>query len=138
MPIQNSPPARQNRSQARGQAALTPTPRAPLDGTPAVPQLRANLDRGPNVEGEADPGRKEEGQEDKVIFQSFQGPLSKVLVKMSEPSLLAIMQQQTQIMANSHAASFYEASRPQAFKTPSMKASEFFDGTQPFKVRSFI
>ncbi|MBW0585255.1 hypothetical protein O181_124970 [Austropuccinia psidii MF-1] len=39
----------------------------------------------------------------------------------SEPSLLAIMQQMTQTL-----------------KTPSMKAPEFFDGTQPFKVRSFI
>ncbi|MBW0480428.1 hypothetical protein O181_020143 [Austropuccinia psidii MF-1] len=41
------------RSQARPQAALTPTPRAPLYGTLAVPQLRSYLDRGPNVEGEA-------------------------------------------------------------------------------------
>ncbi|MBW0550554.1 hypothetical protein O181_090269 [Austropuccinia psidii MF-1] len=48
------------------------------------------------------------------------------------------MQQMTQIMANLQAASFSEASRPPAFKTPSMKAPEFFVGTQPFKVRSFI
>ncbi|MBW0489100.1 hypothetical protein O181_028815 [Austropuccinia psidii MF-1] len=41
-------------------------------------------------------------------------------------------------MANIQAASSSEASRPQAFKTPSMKAPEFFDGVQPFKVRSFI
>ncbi|MBW0565411.1 hypothetical protein O181_105126 [Austropuccinia psidii MF-1] len=58
MPIQHSPPARQTRSQARAQAVLTPTPRAPLDGTPAVPQLRAQLDRGPHMEGEA-PSRRE-------------------------------------------------------------------------------
>ncbi|MBW0577027.1 hypothetical protein O181_116742 [Austropuccinia psidii MF-1] len=32
MPIQHSPPARQTRSQARAQAVLTTTPRAPLDG----------------------------------------------------------------------------------------------------------
>ncbi|MBW0495441.1 hypothetical protein O181_035156 [Austropuccinia psidii MF-1] len=60
MPIQHSPPARQTRSQARDQAVLTPTPRAPLDGTPAVPQLRAQLDRGPHMVGEA-PSRKEVG-----------------------------------------------------------------------------
>ncbi|MBW0524050.1 hypothetical protein O181_063765 [Austropuccinia psidii MF-1] len=53
MPIQHSPPARQTRSQARTQAVLTPTPRAPLDGTPAVSQLRAKLDRGPTLEGAA-------------------------------------------------------------------------------------
>ncbi|MBW0567487.1 hypothetical protein O181_107202 [Austropuccinia psidii MF-1] len=55
----------------------------------------------------------------------------------SEPSLLAIMQQMTQIMANLQAASS-GSSRPPAFKTPSMKAPECFDGTQTFKVRSFL
>ncbi|MBW0523630.1 hypothetical protein O181_063345 [Austropuccinia psidii MF-1] len=54
MPIQHSPPARQTRSQA----VLTSTPRAPLYGTLAVPQLRATLDRGPILEGAA-PSRKE-------------------------------------------------------------------------------
>ncbi|MBW0519864.1 hypothetical protein O181_059579 [Austropuccinia psidii MF-1] len=58
MPLQHSPPARQIRSQARTQAVLTPTPRAPLDGTPAVSQLRDKLDRGPILEGVA-PFRKE-------------------------------------------------------------------------------
>ncbi|MBW0474546.1 hypothetical protein O181_014261 [Austropuccinia psidii MF-1] len=58
--------------------------------------------------------------------------------QQSEPSLLAIMQQMTQIMANLQAASSYESSRLPAFKTPSMKAPECFDGTQPFNVRSFI
>ncbi|MBW0572810.1 hypothetical protein O181_112525 [Austropuccinia psidii MF-1] len=57
MPIQHSPPARKTRSQARTQAVLTPTPRAPLDGTPAVSQLRAKSDRGPILKGEA-PSRK--------------------------------------------------------------------------------
>ncbi|MBW0571963.1 hypothetical protein O181_111678 [Austropuccinia psidii MF-1] len=56
----------------------------------------------------------------------------------TEPSLLAIMQKMTQIMAILQAAASYEVSRPPAFKTPSMKAPECFDGTQPFKVRSFI
>ncbi|MBW0511437.1 hypothetical protein O181_051152, partial [Austropuccinia psidii MF-1] len=37
MPIQHSPPARQTRSQAD----FTPTPTDPLEGTQAVPQLRA-------------------------------------------------------------------------------------------------
>ncbi|MBW0544049.1 hypothetical protein O181_083764, partial [Austropuccinia psidii MF-1] len=60
MPIQHSPPSRNTSSQARTQAVLTPTPRAPLDGTPAVPQLRAQLDRGPIMEGAA-LSRKEGG-----------------------------------------------------------------------------
>ncbi|MBW0565260.1 hypothetical protein O181_104975 [Austropuccinia psidii MF-1] len=56
----------------------------------------------------------------------------------SEPSLLAIIQKMNQIMANIEKASSSGASRPPAFKTPSMKAPECFDGTEPFKVRSFV
>ncbi|MBW0535259.1 hypothetical protein O181_074974 [Austropuccinia psidii MF-1] len=41
-------------------------------------------------------------------------------------------------MANLQEASASESSRTPAFKTESMKAPECFDGTQPFKVRSFI
>ncbi|MBW0496703.1 hypothetical protein O181_036418 [Austropuccinia psidii MF-1] len=53
MPIQHSPSATQTTSQARTQAVFTPIHRAPLDGTPAGSQLRANLDRGPILEGAA-------------------------------------------------------------------------------------
>ncbi|MBW0495492.1 hypothetical protein O181_035207 [Austropuccinia psidii MF-1] len=56
MPDQNSPPANNRRSQ-RHQAVLTPTARAPLDRTPSVHQLSANLDRGPPMEGAAPPRR---------------------------------------------------------------------------------
>ncbi|MBW0488698.1 hypothetical protein O181_028413 [Austropuccinia psidii MF-1] len=48
------------------------------------------------------------------------------------------MHQMTQIMSNLQASSSSESSRPPAFKAPSMKAPDCFDGTQPFKVRSFI
>ncbi|MBW0554656.1 hypothetical protein O181_094371 [Austropuccinia psidii MF-1] len=48
------------------------------------------------------------------------------------------MQKMTQIMANFQAGSSSESSRPPAFKTLFMKAPECFDGTQPFKGRSFI
>ncbi|MBW0561727.1 hypothetical protein O181_101442 [Austropuccinia psidii MF-1] len=58
IPVQHSPPARQTRSQARPQTVLTLTTRAPLDGTPAIPQLGAKLDRGLILEGAA-PSRKE-------------------------------------------------------------------------------
>ncbi|MBW0567464.1 hypothetical protein O181_107179 [Austropuccinia psidii MF-1] len=152
MPIQHSPPARQTRSQARNKAVLTPTPRAPLDGTPAVPHLRAHLDREPNVAGAAlsrkegrvprrsssfsgvvggfpgcsrttlkGPGEYGEEEEENSVeeegsdgtegvpapvgasqgtegltqSQSYQ-PVS----HQSEPSLLAIMQQMTQIKTN--------------------------------------
>ncbi|MBW0544524.1 hypothetical protein O181_084239 [Austropuccinia psidii MF-1] len=190
MPIQHSPPERQTRSQDRTQAFLTSTPRAPIEDTPEVPQLRAQLDRGPIMEGEAPSRSKGRGPRRSSSFSGvvrrFPG-LSRTSIKVpieddeeeeensveeeasvgteatpapvgapqgtgrptlaqsdqpvshqSEPSLLAIMQQMTQIMANLQAGSSSESSRPLAFKTPSMKAPEFFDGTQPFKAGSFI
>ncbi|MBW0469636.1 hypothetical protein O181_009351 [Austropuccinia psidii MF-1] len=165
MPVQHSPSAIQTGSQARAQAVLTPTPRVPLDGTPEVPQLRAQLDRGPHLEGrkraqklkflfrsngEEEENSVEEEESDGnegvpapvgesqgigglTLAQSYQ-PVS----NKSKPSFLAIMQQITQIMVNTQADSSAESSRPAAFKTPSLKAPECFDGTQPFKVRSFI
>ncbi|MBW0486279.1 hypothetical protein O181_025994 [Austropuccinia psidii MF-1] len=48
------------------------------------------------------------------------------------------MQKMTQIMANFQAASSSESSRPPAINNLCMKAPECFDGTQPFKGRSFI
>ncbi|MBW0500725.1 hypothetical protein O181_040440 [Austropuccinia psidii MF-1] len=48
------------------------------------------------------------------------------------------MQKMTQSVANLQADSSSEASRPPAFKTPSMKAPECFDGTRSFKVRTLI
>ncbi|MBW0509860.1 hypothetical protein O181_049575 [Austropuccinia psidii MF-1] len=87
------------------------------DGTEASPAPVGEFDgtRGPNL-----------AQSDQPVSHQ------------TEPSLLAIMHKMTQIMANIQAASSSEVSRPPAFKTPSMKAPECFDGTQPFKVRSFI
>ncbi|MBW0509142.1 hypothetical protein O181_048857 [Austropuccinia psidii MF-1] len=160
MPIKQSPLARQTRSQARTQAVLTPAPRAPLDGTPAVPQLRAQLDRGPCMEGAA-PSRKEgrvprisnyfsgvvgrfpgpprttfkglveDGEEEEEnsaeeeesggtehvpapvgASQGTGGPTlaqsDQSVSHQSEPSLLTIMHQLTQIMANFQEASVSE------------------------------
>ncbi|MBW0511635.1 hypothetical protein O181_051350 [Austropuccinia psidii MF-1] len=59
IPIQHSPPARKTGCQAMTQAVLTPIPRAPIYGTPEIPQLRAHLDRESIMEGE-EPSRKEE------------------------------------------------------------------------------
>ncbi|MBW0550392.1 hypothetical protein O181_090107 [Austropuccinia psidii MF-1] len=144
MPFQHSTPERKTRSQARAKSVLTPTPRPPLDGTPGVPQLRACLDRGPKMEGEA-PSRKEvrgprrsipgednvEEEENSVEEEEFDGteasppPVgtsqgnggqalaqsNQPVSHKSEPYLLGIMQQMTQIMANVQAASSSEASR---------------------------
>ncbi|MBW0493072.1 hypothetical protein O181_032787 [Austropuccinia psidii MF-1] len=163
MPVKHSPPARHRISQARAQAVLTPTPSTPPDGTPAVPQLRAQFGRRSTIQE----GRKrankikfflrkeEENSVEEEESDGTEGVPAHVgasqgtgeptpsqsnqpVSHQSEPSLLAIMQKMTQIMHNLQAASFYEALRPPAFKTPSMRAPEFFYGTQPFKFRSFI
>ncbi|MBW0507118.1 hypothetical protein O181_046833 [Austropuccinia psidii MF-1] len=166
MHVPHSSPARQARSQARAQDFLTQTPRSPLDGTPAVPQLRAQLERGPNSEGRKRAKKikfifkdnDEEEEENSVkeeesdgtegvpspfgASQGTGGPTpsqsNQPVSHQSEPSLLGIMHQITQIIANIQAASSSEALRQQAFKTLSMNAPECFDGIKPFKVRSFI
>ncbi|MBW0556104.1 hypothetical protein O181_095819 [Austropuccinia psidii MF-1] len=116
-----------------------------------LPGTSRTIFRGPGVDGEEEeensaeeeesdgtegvpaPVRASQGTEGPTLAQSNQ-PVS----HQSEPSLLAIMQQMTQMMANLQTASSSEESRPPAFKTPSMKAPECFYGTQSFKVRSFI
>ncbi|MBW0485819.1 hypothetical protein O181_025534 [Austropuccinia psidii MF-1] len=57
MPVQQSPPSKNTRSQ-RHQAALPPTARAPLEHTPSVHQLSENLDRGQPMEG-AEPSKRQ-------------------------------------------------------------------------------
>ncbi|MBW0586521.1 hypothetical protein O181_126236 [Austropuccinia psidii MF-1] len=85
------------------------------------------------TEGVPVPAEASQGTGGPTLAQSNQ-PVS----HQSEPSLLAIMQKMTHIMTNLQAASSSEGSRPPALKTPSTNAPEFFDGTQPFKVRSFL
>ncbi|MBW0478192.1 hypothetical protein O181_017907 [Austropuccinia psidii MF-1] len=184
MPIQNSPPARQTICQARAQAVFTPAPRAPLDGTPAVPQLWAQLDRGRRIEGAA-PSRKEgrgprrsnsfsrvvggfpgtartifkgpgeDGEEEEnsveeeesngteglpALVGASQGTGGPTLGQsdqhfshQSEPSLLAIMQQMTQIMANLQAASSSESSRPPASRLNLRRHQNALMGLSPSK-----
>ncbi|MBW0573059.1 hypothetical protein O181_112774 [Austropuccinia psidii MF-1] len=148
MPLQHSPPERQTRSQA----VLTPTARVPLHGTPAVPPLKAQLDRGPIKEGAAlsrkegrvprrsnyfsgvvvsfpgmsrttfrGPGEDGEEEEENYVEEeesdgteaapapvvASEGTRGPTLAQsdqpashQTEPSLLAIMQQMNQIMAN--------------------------------------
>ncbi|MBW0529787.1 hypothetical protein O181_069502 [Austropuccinia psidii MF-1] len=181
MPLQHSPPARQTRSQA----VLNPTTRAPVDGTPEVPPLKAQLDRGPIKEGAA-PSRKEgrlprrsnsfsgvvggfpgmsrttfrgpgedgaEEEENSVgeeesygteaapapvgASEGTRGPTlaqsNQPFFNQTEASLLVIMQQMTQIMANLQASASSEVARPPAFKTPSMNARNVLMGLNPSK-----
>ncbi|MBW0475691.1 hypothetical protein O181_015406 [Austropuccinia psidii MF-1] len=155
MPIQNSPPARQTRAQDRAQATedqIWKEGRGPRRSNSfsgefgRFPGLSRTTFKGPGEDGaeEEENSVEEEGSDGTegvpAPVGASQGTGGPTLAQsnQSEPSLLAIMQQMTQIMANIEADSSSEESRPPAFTTPSMKAPECFYGTQPFKVRSFI
>ncbi|MBW0559931.1 hypothetical protein O181_099646 [Austropuccinia psidii MF-1] len=64
---------------------------------------------------------------------------SQPLVSQTEPSLLKMMEQMTQFMGQlTQAVNPRDNSKAPAFKTPSMKAPDSFDGTQAHKLRGFI
>ncbi|MBW0578545.1 hypothetical protein O181_118260 [Austropuccinia psidii MF-1] len=129
MPICHSPPTRQARSRARTQAILTPTARAPLDGTPEFPQLQSQFDRGPHGPGEYGEEEEENSVEEEesdgsegvpAPVRASQGTGGPTLAQSdnpvsheSEPCLLAIMQEMTQIMPNFPESSSYDASNHQ-------------------------
>ncbi|MBW0499412.1 hypothetical protein O181_039127 [Austropuccinia psidii MF-1] len=190
MPVQNSPPAKNTRSQ-RNPDVLTPTARVPLDRTSSVHQLSENLDRGPPMEGAA-PSRRggmksrrsrsfsgllcgypgmsegararlgevkdEEGEESveeedsgeievaddlenapEVPQGSNIAPTNQSLASQSDPSFLKFMEQMATIVGQlSKAASPRHNPKAPAFKTPSTKAADSFDGTQAHKLRGFI
>ncbi|MBW0583669.1 hypothetical protein O181_123384 [Austropuccinia psidii MF-1] len=103
MPIQHSPPERQTRSEARTQAVLTPTPIAPLDGTPAGSSEDGEEEEEDSVEEEGSDGTEAapapvgaSQATGRPYLAQFDQPVS----HQSEPSSLAIMHQMTQIMAN--------------------------------------
>ncbi|MBW0485623.1 hypothetical protein O181_025338 [Austropuccinia psidii MF-1] len=101
-----------------------------------------------DAEEEEDPVEEEESDSTEAsptLVRAFQGTGGPTLAQsnqtssnQSEPSSLAIIPQMSQIIANIKDTSSSEASRPPAFKTTSMKAPYCFEGTQPFKVTSFI
>ncbi|MBW0471051.1 hypothetical protein O181_010766 [Austropuccinia psidii MF-1] len=149
MPFQHSPPERQQRSWAEGRGPRRSRSFSRVVG--GFPGILRTIFKGLGEDGEEEEENSVEEEESEgtegvpASVGESQGTGEPTLAQSnqpvshhSEPSLLAIMQQITQIMATLQAASSFEAPRPPAFKTPSMKAPECFDGTQPFKVRSFI
>ncbi|MBW0573546.1 hypothetical protein O181_113261 [Austropuccinia psidii MF-1] len=155
MPVEHSPPARKTRSQARAQAALTPTPRVPLNGTPAVPQLRAHLDRGSQMEGAA-PSRKEGRLPRRSIslsgmVGSFPG-LSRTSLKVQgeddeEEGENSVEEEDSDgtegvpapvgASQSTGGPTLAQSDQPVSHQSePSLLA--IMHGTQPFKVRSFL
>ncbi|MBW0577157.1 hypothetical protein O181_116872 [Austropuccinia psidii MF-1] len=190
MPAQHSPLAKNARSQ-RNPAVITPTARVPLDCTPSVHQLSANLDRGPPMEGAApskrggmksrrsrsfsgllggcpgmsegararlreaeykegeDSVEEEDSGESEVADALANAPevpqgsnlalYSQPLVSQTDPSLLKMMEQMTQLMGQlTQAVAPRDNSKAPALKTQSMKAPDSFDGTEGHKLKGFI
>ncbi|MBW0477206.1 hypothetical protein O181_016921 [Austropuccinia psidii MF-1] len=79
MHIQHSPPERKTRSQVRTQFSITPNPRAPLDGTPEVPQLGAHLDRETIMEGTAPSSKEGRGPRRSNSFSGVVGSFQSIL-----------------------------------------------------------
>ncbi|MBW0476237.1 hypothetical protein O181_015952 [Austropuccinia psidii MF-1] len=149
MPVQNSPPAKNKRSQ-RHQAVLTPTARASLERTPSVHQLSENLDRGPPVQGEAPSRRGEEESEETEVAAALAGSpeaskapnlahSNQPCVSQAEPNFLKIMEQMTQFMGQlTQEVTPRDTSKAPEINTPSMKAPDSFYGTKAYKLRGFI
>ncbi|MBW0479055.1 hypothetical protein O181_018770 [Austropuccinia psidii MF-1] len=116
MPVKHSPPAKNTRSQ-RHQPVLAPTGRSPLDCTPSVAQLSANLDGGPPMEGKISRARsrlgeaedEEEYSEETEVETTLAGdceafeapniaPCNQPLVSQAEPNFLKMMEQMTQFV----------------------------------------
>ncbi|MBW0462335.1 hypothetical protein O181_002050 [Austropuccinia psidii MF-1] len=66
-------------------------------------------------------------------------PANEPLVSQSDPSLLKMMEQMTQLMGQlTQAVAPRSNHKAPAFKIPSMKAPDSFDGTEAHKLRGFI
>ncbi|MBW0503190.1 hypothetical protein O181_042905 [Austropuccinia psidii MF-1] len=155
MPIQHLPPERQTRSQARAQATEDPIWKEGRGSRRSnsfsgvvggFPGLSRTSFKGPGEDCEEEEENYVEEEESDgtegvpAPVGASQGTGGPTLAQshQSEPFLLAIMQQMTQIMTYLQEASSSESSRSPAFKTPSVKAPECFDVTRPLKARSFI
>ncbi|MBW0573229.1 hypothetical protein O181_112944, partial [Austropuccinia psidii MF-1] len=157
----NSPQAKNTRSQ-RNKAVLTPTARVPLDRTPSVHQLSENFDRGPPLEGAEPlrrggiksrrsrsfsallggyPGMSEGARERLGEAEDEEGRThsNQPLVSQAEQNFLKMIERMTKFMGElTQVVAPRDNSKAPAFKTPSMKAPNYFDGTQAHKFRVFI
>ncbi|MBW0558440.1 hypothetical protein O181_098155 [Austropuccinia psidii MF-1] len=141
MPVQHSPPAKDTISQ-RNPAVLTPTARVPLDHTPSVHQLSARARLGEAEDEEGEESVEEEESEETEVATALEcvpeasetenlAHYNQPLVSQVEPNFLKMMEQMTQFMGQlTQAVTPRDNSKAPAFKTPSMKAPDSFDGTK--------
>ncbi|MBW0469320.1 hypothetical protein O181_009035 [Austropuccinia psidii MF-1] len=156
MAVQHSPPAKNTSSQIH-QSVLTPTARAPLDCTPLIHQLSENLERGPPMEGaphsrrgEGEEYVEEEDSEETEVAAALVGapeaskapnlaPSNQALFSQDGPNFLKMMEKMTQFMGQlTQAVAPRDTSRAPEFKTPLIKAPDYFYGTKSYRLRGFI
>ncbi|MBW0499637.1 hypothetical protein O181_039352 [Austropuccinia psidii MF-1] len=109
---------------------------------------RARLGEVEDEEGEESVEEEDSGETEvadalenapEVLQGSNLAPTNQPLVSQSDPSFLKIMEHMATIMGQlSQEAAPRDNSKAPAFKTPSMKAPDSFDGTQAHKLRGFI
>ncbi|MBW0545907.1 hypothetical protein O181_085622 [Austropuccinia psidii MF-1] len=88
---------------------------------------------------EEDAGETEVADAAEVPQGSNIAPTNQPLVSQSDPSLLKIMEKIATIMGKlSQGAAPRDISNAAAFKNPSMKEPDLFDGTQVHNLRGFI
>ncbi|MBW0558060.1 hypothetical protein O181_097775 [Austropuccinia psidii MF-1] len=114
-----------------------------MGGYPSIPQ-------GPrSISGEAEDEEGEESEENEVAAalegapEASEAPnlahSNQPLVYQAEPNFLKRMEQMIQFMGKlTQEVSPRDTSKSPAFKTPSMKAPDSFDGTKAYKLRGFI
>ncbi|MBW0469597.1 hypothetical protein O181_009312 [Austropuccinia psidii MF-1] len=150
----------------RHQVVLTTTARAPLDCTPSVHQNLDSgptmEGEEPSRRGEpksrSGEAEDEEGEESVEEYESEETKVAAAIagvpgaceapnlatsnqpfVSQSEPNSLKMMDQMTQFMGQLTQAVFpRDTSRAPAFKAPSMKAPNSFDGIKAYKLRGLI
>ncbi|MBW0584400.1 hypothetical protein O181_124115 [Austropuccinia psidii MF-1] len=168
MPVQHSPPARRTISQRHqavltptARALLDHTPTVHqlsenLDRGPPMEGAAPSKRGGPRSRlGEAEDEEGEESVEEELseeteVAAALAGApeaseasnlalSNQPLVPQAEQNFLKLMEQMTQFMGQlTQAVTPRDTSKAPAFKTPSMKAPDSFDGTKAYKLRGFI
>ncbi|MBW0560113.1 hypothetical protein O181_099828 [Austropuccinia psidii MF-1] len=120
-----------------------------LGGYPSIPQGRRS--RSGEVEDEEGEEFTEDGgSEETEVAPALSGApeaseapnlahSNQPLVSQDKPNFLKMMEQMTQFMGQlSQAVTPRDTSKAPAFKTPSIKAPDFSNGTKAYKLRGFI
>ncbi|MBW0527523.1 hypothetical protein O181_067238 [Austropuccinia psidii MF-1] len=144
-PVEGAVPSRRGGVKSRRSRSFSGL----LGGYPSIFQgPRSRLGEAEDEEGE-ESMKEEEYEENKLeaslagVPEASEAPntalSNKTLVSKAKPNLLKMMEKMTKFMGQlTQAVAPRKNSRSPEFKAPSMKAPDFFDGTQAHKLKVFI